>query len=51
MGNTLAHQKKPQIRKIQALLKSHGIKLIKKQASLFWEEVFEIVPCMATGDP
>ena len=30
--------------------KYHGINIAKKQASLFWEEVLQIAPCMANDN-
>jgi hypothetical protein len=50
MGNSLSHRKSPQAREILALLKYHGIKIATKQASLFWEAVLQIAPCMANNN-
>jgi hypothetical protein len=49
MGNSPSHKKSPQAREIRALLK-HRIKIAKKLASLLWEEVLQIAPCMANDN-
>jgi hypothetical protein len=43
-------KKSLQVREICALLKSHGIKIAKKQASLFSGEILPIVPYMANAN-
>ncbi|XP_076779871.1 uncharacterized protein LOC143438151 [Arvicanthis niloticus] len=47
MGNSTSRKCSPQARQIYSLLKTHGIRIGKRQASLFWEEVLQIAPCMA----
>jgi hypothetical protein len=46
MDNSPSLKTSPQAREIHALLKQRGIKIAKKQASLFWKEVLQIAPCL-----